>query len=481
MDQILTDDAIAQALAKQNVPDHVYANEYKRKRERNNATIRSLVIDQGRIDILAKHVLGYDPQPFHLEMLQHLQSHQEGMVLAWRGAAKTTYCNVAHTMTAMLQDPNIRICLAGSGVDQPKKILREIKSHLESNERFIEIFGDLVTDAKVWTETEITINTRTSHAGEPTVYCTGMGTALPSRHFDMIIVDDLVTKDNSQTDTLRKKTLDYFYQTLYPTLESPDGRLWVLGTRWHELDLYGWFEENDYIDSTLVIPVLDEETDESVWPEKYPTERMHKIRRANLDAFELQYMLRSGSSGGGIFSNGHFTYYVDAPGDCFFWQGIDLAVGQQAHNDHMAHVTIAVHKQTKEVFLVEYKLTKMPFPRQIQFIADQFDKYPHCVRVVVETNAFQLAVKQQMNASHPGVPMAGHQTIKDKVARAQQLAAYFTDRPLHIKRGHADFMRLLCGFPSRKGSKDLMDALEIAIGKALKGAKKKRRKEPGLF
>ena len=99
-----------------------------------------------------------------------MQMHQEGMVLAWRGGAKTTYCNVATCLTELIRDGNIRICIASNGLDQSKTILRQVKSHIEDNEKFIRIFGDLKSGGKVWTESEITINTRTSHAGEPTVY-----------------------------------------------------------------------------------------------------------------------------------------------------------------------------------------------------------------------------------------------------------------------------------------------------------------------
>lgn len=472
---------VAVALSNKNIPNHTYAAELQKTKENNNRAIKTLILEQGRVDILTDYILGYKAQQVHHEMMQWQSTHQEGMILAWRGSAKTTNCNVAKCLIELVRNPNIRICIASNGVDQTKKILREIKSHLSSNERFIELFGDLSKGAKVWTETEITINTRTSHAGEPTIYCTGMGTALPSRHFDLIIVDDLVTKDNSQTEALRKKTRDYFYQTLYPTLESPDGELWVLGTRWHSQDLYGWMQDNDYKESTLVIGVLDENTDKSKWASKYPTERMHKMRRANLDAFNFQYMCKADISGVGIFSADHFKYYADLPNNVFFWQGVDLAIGQKARHDHTAHVTVAIDRTTKDLYIVEYRLTKLTFPQQIEFLASQFQKYPQTIRVVIESNAFQIAVRQQMKVSYPEIPVLGHFTIKDKEARAQQLAMYFTDQPLRVPKHLHKFIQILRGFPSTKGSRDLMDALEIAVSKALRGSKKKRRKEPRLF
>ena len=44
-----------------------------------NEQIRELVIKQRRFDILAKYVLGYDPQDFHLEMMQWQDETDEGL------------------------------------------------------------------------------------------------------------------------------------------------------------------------------------------------------------------------------------------------------------------------------------------------------------------------------------------------------------------------------------------------------------------
>lgn len=471
----------AKALAYEGPSRSKNSDEYERIRERSNAIIRELVIEHRRIDVLAEMVLGFKPEPFHVEMLRWQDATQEGLLLAWRGAAKTTFCTITRCLFEMILDPNVRILLAADAVDQAKVILRAIKSHLTDNKRFREVFGDWVTGAKTWSESEITINRRTSHAGESTITCAGIGTALPTRHFDVIIADDLVTKDNSQTEGQRKKVFDYFYETLYPTLESPRGRLWVVGTRWDDEDLYGWLQKEDYRDATFVLGVLDEETDRSRWEAKYPTARLHRIRKANLGAFELQYMLRSKSGGGGIFSTEHFLYYEELPPDCFFWQSVDLAAGQKAHNDFFVHVTLAIHKPTKNPYLVDYRKLHIPFPQQVKLLYDMWRAYPDTIRVVVESNAYQVSLRQQMRDSYPEVPVIGRHTSTDKVARAQQLAMLFTDHQLRVKRTHHEAVRLLCGFPKLKGSKDFFDAVEIGVGQGLRGARKRREDEPGLI
>lgn len=439
-----------------------------------------MVLEDGQLDILAEYVLKFVPQTFHCEMIAWQSAHQEGMLLAWRGAAKTTFLTIARCIFEILRDPNVRILLVSDAQDQAKTILRSIKAHLKGEE-FQRVFGDYVTGAEVWTETEITVNKRTSMAGEPTIMCAGIGTTMPSRHFDLIIADDLVTEDNSQTEGQRQKVHSYFYKTLLPTLMSPHGRMWVIGTRWHEEDLYGWLEKNDYEDSTFIMGALDDETDQSRWEANFPTERLHRIRRGNPAAFELQYQCRSGQAEGGIFNKEHFRYYEKLPAEYFKWQGVDLAIGQKSHNDFFAHVTVAIDKTTKDIYLVEYRKTRIPFPQQPKYVADRWYAHQDTVKVLIETNAFQLALKQQMAVDYPDIPVLGRHTLKDKIARGQQVATILTDRPLFVRHQHHEFVRFITAFPNKKGSKDLFDAFEIAIGQGLRGAKKKRSKEPGLI
>jgi len=442
----------------------IYNDEFEQQQEQTDALIRDLVLEEMRIEVLAQFVLGFEPQPFHNEMMEWQDDVQEGMLLAWRGAAKTTFCTIARCIFEIIHDPNIRILIVSDAESQSKTMLRQIKSHFTKNEKLRRIFGDYSTGAEVWSETEITVNKRTAHHGEPTIMVAGIGTALPSRHFDLILADDLVTEENAATEGQRDKVKNYFYKTLFPTLMSPNGRLYVIGTRWHEEDFYDWLEKNDYAASTLRIGVLDEETDLSRWEANFPTLRMHRIRKANLAAFELQYMCRSGIGLGGVFSPDHFLYYDALPPDgCRKWQAADLAIGQKDVNDFFAHVTLYM-QTTKDPWLEDYRLTRLTFPKQVRFIKAD-------------------ALRQQVLDSYPTLKglIRGQQTQKDKMLRAQRLAFYLTDHPLRLKRQHHRFLRLMCGFPNLKGSKDVFDALDLAIARALRGRRRVRKNEPGLL
>lgn len=461
---------------------------HKRAKAQRHGLLRELVREQRRFDIFVKHVLHLDPREHHDELMEWQDSHDEGLCLAWRGAAKTTYLTEARAVFEIIVDPNVRILLASDAQNQSKDFLHAIKSYLTSEE-VMEIFGDFKTGAEKWRDDLIIVSQRTSvGVREPTVMCTGMDTVLPSRHFDIIIVDDLVTEENSRTEGQRLKTNTYWYKTLHPCLRQRGGRLWVIGTRYHEGDLYGWLAANDFKDATIVMGVLDDK-DNSRWEAEFPTPRMNRLRGANLGVFELQYMCVTGKLLGGVFSPDHFVYIDDLTavptGSCFKWQGADLAIGQKSRHDYFAHVTLYMQRLVRNPYLVEWHLKRLKFPAQVSFCGAQFEKHPDTIRLVLERNAYQDALRQQVLEAYPDIPAVGQWTIKDKLTRADQRALFLTNHPLRVLREHENFVRLLCGFPDRKGSKDAFDALDITIARALRGARKREggedREEVGLI
>lgn len=472
---------------------HVYSKQYASAKAARRAKIRELVLDYGRIDVFAEFVVdrchedppgGDQPMWFHKEMMEHQDQYREGVILSFRGARKSHYCTETRILFEIVRNPNIRILLASDAAGQSKTLLRGVKSHFEKNEELIAIFGNFVAGADKWADDEIIVGKRTAIGlKEPTVHAIGTETALPSRHYDLILGDDVCTADNTTTEGQRNKLKDWFYKTLLPCLE-PAGRLWMIGTRWHEEDLYGWLSDPkkgaDYAESTFIFGVLDEETDQSVWEEQFPTERMHRIRRGNLAAFELQWMCRAGVSLGGIFTQEHFKYYDQLPQDVIKWQGVDLAASQKDINAFFAHVTLCITKASKDCFLVAYRETRLPFPKQINLINERFDSHPDTIRVGIESNAYQQVMIQMMQYISPHIPTVGVWTNKDKVVRANQLTTIFgPDKPIYVLRQHGRFIRRLCAFPN--GPKDLFDAFDLAVTMGLRGVKKKRDNEVGLI
>lgn len=476
-------DDVLEALTFDGDMPHVMSRHLDQATEEEYELIRELVLEQGNLAVLSEYVLGDKPFPHHKSMIAWQDYNRQGLLLAWRGAGKSVYVTKARAILEILRNPDIRILICSDALEQAKGLLRGIKSHFEKNERFRAIFGDWVTGAPTWTDTLITVNRRKAHYSEPTITCAGVKTSLPSRHFDLILADDLVTMDNSRTEGERKRIHDYYYQTLYPTLD-PHGRLYVIGTRWHRDDLYGWLQKNDHKASHLVLGVMDESGDEPVsrWPQQFPMTMLENFQRASVEAFELQMMCRESVGVGEIFSD--FMFIIDDgpwPNDTNRWQGVDLAIGQKDHHDKFAHVTIDMQVQTMNTYLQHYFLDRKTFPQQVAFLKTMYERFPTTRGIVVETNAYQQALPQQVLKEFPGLPIIGRNTKYDKITRAQQLAMFLAQRPCYVRSENREFVKLLLGFPSLKGSKDAFDAFFIAHSKARVGKKKRRHRPVGLI
>ncbi|MGW8177874.1 MAG: hypothetical protein ACWGQW_03655, partial [bacterium] len=97
--------------------------------------LRRQIIRNNRIDILAEAVLGYQVKPFHLAMMRWQFIHNENLQLVFRGAGKSTVCTVTKCIHLLMKNPNLRILLASKTSTHSEAFLKEIKAHLEDNER----------------------------------------------------------------------------------------------------------------------------------------------------------------------------------------------------------------------------------------------------------------------------------------------------------------------------------------------------------
>lgn len=272
-------------------------------REQRKQLIRRLVIEQGRFDILATEVLDLIVAPHHFAMLQHQARYPDNnLQLAFRGSGKTTIATDVYAIGLLLQDPNRRILIASRSGENASDMLKEIKGLLELP-KFIDIFGSHQSDH--WDDSAFDIATKTRVSKERSVTSVGIEGAVVSKHFDVILCDDLVDEKNAATPVTRNKTSTFFYKSLMPTLE-PDGFLSIRGTRYHPEDLYGHLSQNEMAGPrTLVIPaLLGNEVDgwRSQWPTKWPVEIFLK-RRGIMGTilFDTQYQCNSDAMRGEIF------------------------------------------------------------------------------------------------------------------------------------------------------------------------------------
>ncbi|MBZ0268855.1 phage terminase large subunit, partial [bacterium] len=374
--------------------------------------------------------------------------------------------------------PNIRILIASNTQLQAEVFLREIKFHLAMNERLIDVFGRFQDETK-WDAREIMVKPRTSSAKESTVTFVGVGGPVASRHYDLILADDLVDEENARTEGQREKVRTWYYKTLLPCLE-PDGRLFIVGTRYHYLDLYGHLIKNELADKHQVVRAIAEDGT-TPWPEKFSLDWLEERKRQmGSTIFATQYQNDTALMKGSIFREEWFHEYEAEPdwSQCDFFIGCDPAAtkadvvlsGRKATSDYWTIVVGARSKvdgeYAREIYLVNLWRGRCTKQEYVDVLRRMNERYKP-VSVLVETVAAQEYLAQDLEAY---MPVTRVERTKDKVSRAYWLQAFFENGqvlfPDRRQCAHPEDWQALQDelilFPSAEHD-DLFDALQTMV------------------
>lgn len=159
------------------------------------------------------------------------RDHAKSTIIAYRAAWR------------IVKDPTIRILYISSTANLAEKQLGLIKQILSSSvvRRY---WPDLVNAEEgkrtKWTSSEIAVDhPKRIEEGirDPTVFTGGLTTSLTGLHCDIAILDDVVVQENAYTEEGREKVKSQY--SLLASIEGANAEEWVVGTRYHPLDLYG--------------------------------------------------------------------------------------------------------------------------------------------------------------------------------------------------------------------------------------------------
>jgi predicted phage terminase large subunit-like protein len=441
---------------------------------------------------VCKYITCRSLQPLHASIIHNVSDNQASMDLAPRGHGKSTIGDVDFCITQVLRNPDIRIMIGSKTQTQASAFLKEIRTHFEQNVNLIRIFGDWKKSRdNVWNDKEFTVNRRTVIKKEATVSALGASGAVVSKHFDIIIGDDLVGFENARTEAQRKVLKEWFYSSLYPTLE-PDGEIHILGTRYSPMDLYEDLikSKNYKVNVQQAITVKDGQ-EYSLWESKFSLEKLRSIREeAGLIIFNMQYQNNTELAKGKIFKYKYFKHFeeydidydlnrvrvkvLDSQGVPYWipvriYMGADLAISEDetSNNDYFVLTVIGVDKN-KNVYVLDYLKERLTFNAQLNAILDYGkNKFPMVERIGVETVQYQKSLAQEIRRLSL-LPVINIQTSKDKVTRAMRRSALFENGKVWFRIGMDDLEECLLLFPEVDHD-DLFDGLDFALTVADQG------------
>ncbi len=239
---------------------------------------------------IAKYMLGYDKitKDVHKEWCDDLEkaikTHKRIMRLKPRGTYKTTIYDVSFVIDRLLDDYvkhdgkfTLRILITSATNDLAEQILYEITQHLTENENLKQFFADFGNENPIikLNQQEVVLHPRVVKK-EPNLKARGALSAMTSEHYDIIICDDIVNDADRESAAIREQKKRW-YKDLISILE-PDGLLMIIGTRWHDAELYGEIiEQNPKLPDFMRYDIeIDSIIDEHGKP-KYP-QFMMKIK-----------------------------------------------------------------------------------------------------------------------------------------------------------------------------------------------------------
>ena len=439
--------------------------------------------------LVCKYITGRSVQELHRSIIDNITGSKSTLDLAPRGFGKSTVGDVDFCITKILKDPNIRIMIGSKTQTQAEAFLKEVRTHFEQNEELIRIFGDWKKSKdNVWNDREFTVNKRTIIKKEATLTALGASGAVISKHFDVIIGDDLVGLENARTERQRKNLKEWFYSSLFPTLE-PDGEIHILGTRYNPLDLYeDLIKSQKYTVNIQRAINTIKGVESSLWEDKFSLDKLKDIRaESGKIIFNMQYQNDTELAKGKIFKAQYFRYYEEYKLDYDFqtakvlrkdgngieqwtkvrvYMGADLAISERENEDNDYFVLMMVGvDDDRNVYVLEYVKERLTFNSQLNTIINYGrNKYPMVERIGVETVAYQKSLAQELRRLSL-LPIININTSKDKVTRAMRRSANFENGKVFFRDGMDDIEECLLLFPDVDHD-DLFDALDFAMNMA---------------
>jgi predicted phage terminase large subunit-like protein len=439
-------------------------------------------------------VLGMEPVGSYSKTLKELcrfidkDKGKKKLILIPRGHLKSTIVTIGRSLQAIAENPDVRILIISATYTMACTFLNQIKKTLQNNPKFKRYYGALADNPSRWSENQIDIKKyeKGAQSKEPTITVMGVDGNLVSQHYDIIIMDDVVNRDNINTKERIEKVI-LSYKDMLDLLE-PGGELICIGTRWHYDDLYGRILGTEDGEAEIghdfevflrqVAEGGDIERGKILWPEKFTKDVLRNLLKSKGPyEFNAQYNNNPVDDESATFKRSWFKYFdtdMLKGRNLYTVMAIDPAISQEKEADYTAMVVLS-----KDQFGYEYvrDMTRRRLtPKELIEEMFRLDEKWHPKQVAIETVAFQKALQyyiyEEMRNRGINLPIVEVKpdARESKEMRIRRLQPKYASGMIWHDKGHFNTQYLedeLLRFPKAPHD-DLIDALAYAEGLVLK-------------
>lgn len=336
--------------------------------------------------------------------------------------------------------------------------------NLVNNERYAKLFATTLAEdnasAGRWS---------TREGGE--YLAAGVGGGITGRGADVLIIDDpCKNREEAESETIRKRTLDWFKSTAYTRL-SPTGAVIIIMTRWFDADLAGSIlAEDSGAWEVVSFPAIAEHDEqfrlrgEALWPARFNLDKLKEIKRT-LGSYEWSALYQQNPLDNETqeFRRSHFLYRDWAEVESLStrrYLTVDTAISKTAGSDYTGLVSNFVDRENKWN-LRAWRMKLSP----LDLIETLFTLHAedHYTKIGIEETVYLDAIKpfldQEMRTRNrflPIVPLKHNRVAKELRIRSL-LPRYESHSIYHIKGECGDLEEEALRFP--KGvHDDVIDA-----------------------
>lgn len=403
-------------------------------------------------------------------LLAFIMAHPRCIIKLPVGHSKT-YTTAGLAMWLLGNNPGMRGAIISATQAQAAKPVGMVRDYIENSHALHDVFPQLLPSQRQgdsWTMTELTVQ-RPFGIRDASLAAYGVDGALPGSRLSFILVDDILTRENTATPEARKKVYDFIQTTVNSRLDPKNTRFIVCNTPWHPEDAVAALEKTGMpcltmrIDGEIVLtntdwdhPGLRPQHPNStecrlvahdpdpgnttpLWPETYPPEIIAEIRTNFLPVFFAQlFMCNARSDEDAICKDeyiekckqlgralGMFAMVPRAPaGFTATITGIDIGIADNAKAGKSAYVTHGIHADGRQV-LLDAEAGHYPADVIISKAIKKHEMYGSIL--VVENNAAQELVRQIIQKQDLSISVRAHTTGKEKANVVWGLPALFND------------------------------------------------------
>jgi predicted phage terminase large subunit-like protein len=305
-------------------------------------------------------------------------------------------------------------------------------------------------------------------------YATSIDGTLTGLGGNLFIIDDPIKLGDAFSEVVRKRTIDWYRETLLTRLDDKKAaRIVVLMQRVHQQDLVGYLLEHDSNFEVLNLPAIAPEPSlvrtgrrgayhrfpgELLHPEHEPEEVLLNLKKSmGSMAFLAQYQQTPVSADGTFIKNKWLKSYSEiafGPRDQIVMSW-DIALSEAETGDYSAGVVLLNRGET--FYVLEVVRGRFPFPQLIDKIVDMCTRYRGAL--LIEDSPISKGLIQALKNKNINVVTVTPD--KDKRSRVITQSDRFEGGSIFI-RDRAEwrdiFIRELLDFPGGRHD-DQVDAL----------------------